>query len=211
MSTYKQKEANRANAHKSTGPTSETGKSVACMNAHKHGLTAKTIVIGNEDPKAFEALRAQLEAEFNPRPGLESDLVERLAGYIWRMRRIPVFEAAIVALGAERAVSRKRQGKDYDCLLGCGAESSAVRKHCVGPDPEPGHASESVPIRNLTLECLRSNPAPASCPARAPGTPRGRGRRCRFRLGNRQLGFVPQGPASAPQKQAQCLGQSDLS
>ena len=114
MSSYKQKEANRANAQKSTGPTSETGKSVACMNAHKHGLTAKTIVIGNEDPKAFEALRAQLEAEFNPRPGLESDLVERLAGYIWRMRRIPVFEAAIVALGAERAVSRKRQGKDYD-------------------------------------------------------------------------------------------------
>ncbi len=51
-----------------------------------HGLTGKTLVFGDEDPKAFDALRAQLEAEFNPRLGLESDLVERLAAYIWTPR-----------------------------------------------------------------------------------------------------------------------------
>ena len=114
MATNKQKAANRANAQKSTGPKSEAGKSVARMNANKHGLTAKTIVIGDEDPKAFDALRAQLEAEFNPRPGLEADLVERLAINIWRMRRMPVFEAAIIALVCERAASKKRQGDDSD-------------------------------------------------------------------------------------------------
>jgi len=112
MATYKQRTANRANAQKSRGPKSEEGKSVARMNAYRHGLTGKTLVFGDEDPKAFDALRAQLEAEFNPRLGLETDLVERLAAYIWRMRRIPVFEAAIIALGCERAASDKRRGRD---------------------------------------------------------------------------------------------------
>jgi hypothetical protein len=30
------------------------------MNALRHGLTAKNIVIGDEDPKQFEALQARL-------------------------------------------------------------------------------------------------------------------------------------------------------
>jgi hypothetical protein len=60
VATQKQREANRLNAQKSTGPKSLEGKSVARMNAYTHGLTAQTIVIGDEDPKAFDALRAQL-------------------------------------------------------------------------------------------------------------------------------------------------------
>ena len=36
------------------------------MNAVKHGLTARDVVIGDEDPKAFETLRAELEADFEP-------------------------------------------------------------------------------------------------------------------------------------------------
>jgi hypothetical protein len=109
MATYKQKEANRANALSSTGPKSETGKSVSRMNACKHGLTAETIIIDGENPEEFNHLHAQLEKEFKPPPGLESDLVERLAVYIWRMRRVPVFEAALLGLGCERAASDKRK------------------------------------------------------------------------------------------------------
>jgi hypothetical protein len=70
MSSDKQVRANRANAKRSTGPQSGYGKSIARMNAYKHGLTAETIIIGDEDPKAFEALRAQLLEEYNPRPGM---------------------------------------------------------------------------------------------------------------------------------------------
>ena len=47
------------------------------MNACKHGLTAETIIIGDEDPRAFDTLRADLEEEYNPLPGLERELVER--------------------------------------------------------------------------------------------------------------------------------------
>ena len=136
MATQKQREANRLNAQKSTGPKSEEGKSVARMNAYTHGLTAQTIVIGDEDPKAFDALRAQLEAEFNPRPGLEADLVERLAVNIWRMRRMPVFEAAIIRLGSEQAASNKRQGHNLDSLF----------------DPD----LEEVPFEDIALGLIRN-------------------------------------------------------
>jgi hypothetical protein len=70
------------------------------MNSYKHGLTAETIVIGDEDPKAFDRLRAELEEEYNPRPGIESELVERLAVLMWRLRRVPMFEAALIELRA---------------------------------------------------------------------------------------------------------------
>ena len=108
MASEKQQEANRANAKRSTGPKTVAGKALSRMNAHKHGLTAETIVIGDEDPRAFDMLRAELEEEYNPRPGIESELVERLAVLMWRMRRIPIFEAALIELRREQVASHKR-------------------------------------------------------------------------------------------------------
>ena len=97
MSSSKQRlEANRANAKRSTGPTSEPGKARSKMNALKHGLSAKKIVIGDEDPRDFEALRAALERDFQPETALESELVDQLTGLWWRLRRVPAIEAAIV-------------------------------------------------------------------------------------------------------------------
>ena len=66
------------------------------MNACKHGLTARTVVIGKEDPVEFDALRQALEEEFEPRSMMERELVERLAGIVWRLRRMPQFEAALI-------------------------------------------------------------------------------------------------------------------
>jgi hypothetical protein len=108
MASEKQVMANRANAKRSTGPKTETGKALSRVNACRHGLTAETIVIGDEDPKKFGILRAELEEEYNPRPGIESELVERLAVLMWRMRRIPMFEAALIELNREQVASQKR-------------------------------------------------------------------------------------------------------
>jgi hypothetical protein len=96
MASEKQVAANRANAKRSTGPKAAVGKALSRMNACKHGLTARTIVIQDEDPKKFERLRAELWDEWQPRPGMESVLVDRLAGEIWRLLRPPAFEAAII-------------------------------------------------------------------------------------------------------------------
>jgi hypothetical protein len=87
---------NRLNARRSSGPRTQEGKGRARMNALRHGLTAKSIVIGDEDPKEFEDLRAKLEHDLQPKTALEGELLERLAGLLWRLRRIPAIEAAIV-------------------------------------------------------------------------------------------------------------------
>ena len=91
MASDKQLIANRANAMRSTGPKTAAGKALSRMNAHKHGLTAETIIIGDEDPRAFDSCGQSLRRNGNPRPGIESELVERMAVHMWRMRRIPSF------------------------------------------------------------------------------------------------------------------------
>jgi hypothetical protein len=58
MTSFRQIEANRRNARKSTGPKTEAGKQRSRCNAVRHGLTAETVIGLLEDAddyKAFEA------------------------------------------------------------------------------------------------------------------------------------------------------------
>jgi hypothetical protein len=84
------------------------------MNALRHGLTAKNIMIGDEDPKEFEDLRAKLEHDLQPKTALEGELLERLAGLLWRLRRVPAIEAAIVNARQEATYSRVRENLAAD-------------------------------------------------------------------------------------------------
>jgi hypothetical protein len=94
MSSSKQFEANRANARKSTGPRSQGGKARSRLNSRKHGLT-RSLFVG-ECADDFDRLRAELMEEYDSRSTLECELVGRLAGILWRLRRVPFFEAAIL-------------------------------------------------------------------------------------------------------------------
>jgi hypothetical protein len=96
MPSNKQLEANRANAKNSTGPRSRAGKARSRLNSRKHGLTAKTLITVGECADDFDQLRAELIDEHEPQSSLECELVERLAGILWRLRRVPFFEAAIL-------------------------------------------------------------------------------------------------------------------
>lgn len=114
MASTKQLEANRANAKKSTGPGSQGGKARSRFNSRRHGLTAKTLIIVGERADDFDQLRAELMDEHDPQSPLEAELVERLAGILWRLRRVPFFEAAI--LSARHVEVRDRQFLNYDAL-----------------------------------------------------------------------------------------------
>jgi hypothetical protein len=86
MTTDKQLMANRANAQRSTGPRSAIGKTNSRKNAWKHGLTAKSLVIGDEKPHEFSALRAKLEEQFKPATAMENLLLDRAAGAFLDLR-----------------------------------------------------------------------------------------------------------------------------
>ncbi|MDH3582081.1 MAG: hypothetical protein OEM91_15835 [Hyphomicrobiales bacterium] len=82
----------------STGPKTEAGKQASKMNSTKHGLTAKTVVIKDEDPEVFDMLRNGLIREFAPETTLEFQLVDRIASTLWRLRRVPRIEASLMEL-----------------------------------------------------------------------------------------------------------------
>lgn len=75
----------RINGAKSRGPT---------RRRSTHGMLSKTIVIQGEDPARFAALLNTLREELKPRTPIEESLVEDLATYRWRQRRLLCMETA---------------------------------------------------------------------------------------------------------------------
>ncbi len=96
MASEKQIAANRANALKSTGPRTADGKAISRRNALTHGLRAEQLMLASEDPALFERLREALFDQFAPETVYEEQLADQLAGLIWRLKRVPVFEAAML-------------------------------------------------------------------------------------------------------------------
>jgi hypothetical protein len=98
MTSLKQIEANRRNALKSTGPTSEAGKERSRRNAMRHGLTAETVVEPLEDPDEYKAFEMSITSEFDAQTAVERELVLRLASVLWRLRRSTAIETALLQI-----------------------------------------------------------------------------------------------------------------
>jgi len=87
--------ASRLNGAKSRGPITEQGKKKSSLNALKHGLTAKTLVLSNEDHSIFEKLQQTYIDSFQPTNSLELELIHTMAAAEWRMRRAWTVETAL--------------------------------------------------------------------------------------------------------------------
>ncbi len=96
MTSQDQTKANRRNALKSTGPKSTKGKYRSRLNALKHGLLAKDIVLPSEDEQEFEGLRRALITELRPEGSLEEQIADRIVACLWRLRRVFPIEAGIL-------------------------------------------------------------------------------------------------------------------
>jgi len=101
MASPKQLKANRENAKRSTGPKSSSGKTSSRQNALKHGLSARIFVLPHEDKTSSEKLVAALKSEFSPQSRIATELVEDLAGYLWKLRRGAQYEASLIEARAE--------------------------------------------------------------------------------------------------------------
>ena len=88
MTSFRQFEANRRNALKSTGPKSLEGKRISRRNALRHGLTAETVIDRLEDSGDYRGFEAAIISDYNAETAVERELVLRLASLLWRLRRI---------------------------------------------------------------------------------------------------------------------------
>lgn len=103
MTTDAQLAANRANAARSTGPKTAAGKERARLNALRHGMTSKQLVVFDEKAEDFALFNQSMRAALAPADEFEEQLVERIVICHWRLRRTGRVEAAIINGG----------GRDY--------------------------------------------------------------------------------------------------
>ena len=61
-----QLEANRRNAQQSTGPRTEEGKRTSSLNALRHGLTSRIVVLPTEDLAAYKTFSAEFLLDLAP-------------------------------------------------------------------------------------------------------------------------------------------------
>ena len=111
MTSYRQIEANRRNALKSTGPKTEAGKQASRCNALRHGLTAETVIGALEDAEDYEAFEAAITADYDAQSAVERELVLRLASILWRLRRATTMETGLFEIQAQhlRDYQKNRQ------------------------------------------------------------------------------------------------------
>jgi hypothetical protein len=100
MTSFRQIEANRRNARKSTGPNTQEGKGRSRCNAVRHGLTAETVIGALEDADDYKAFEAAITADYDAESAVERELVLRLASLLWRLRRATTMETELFEIQA---------------------------------------------------------------------------------------------------------------
>jgi hypothetical protein len=101
MTSFRQIEANRRNAQKSTGPKTERGKQRASQNAVRHGLTAETVIKLIEDKDDYRAFEMAVTADYDAESAVERELVLQLASLLWRLRRAISIETGLLQIQIE--------------------------------------------------------------------------------------------------------------
>ena len=96
MASQEQKNANRRNARRSTGPKTPRGRYHARMNARKHGLRGHEVLLPDEDPAEFEAFRENIFRDLRPVGFLESELADHVVSSCWWLRRCDRLGAALL-------------------------------------------------------------------------------------------------------------------
>ena len=101
MTSFRQIDANRRNALKSTGPTTNSGKQRSRRNAVRHGLTAETVITSLEDEEDYKAFELSVTSGFEASTAVERELVLRLASLLWRLRRATAIDTGLLQLQSE--------------------------------------------------------------------------------------------------------------
>jgi hypothetical protein len=107
MTSSRRIEANRRNATRSTGPTTEAGKHRSRRNAVRHGLCAETVVKTVEDIHENRGFEAAVIADYDARAAVERELVLRLASLLWRLRRATAIETDLLRIQTEVVRDRR--------------------------------------------------------------------------------------------------------
>ncbi len=99
---------------KSTGPRTPKGRAVSRMNALKHGILSKQVLVRGlnlqESMQELEALHCRFWDELEPAGPLEEMLVDQIVTAHWRLRRALTAEAGEIALNVDSGHRKRTRG-----------------------------------------------------------------------------------------------------
>jgi hypothetical protein len=117
-------ETARRNGARSKGPLSTASKARSALNAIRHGLRAKSVILpGLEKASDWEDHVAAVAGSLRPTSYLEEQLVERIALQLWRLRRAARAEQSAALMSAP---SRDSLGVDVRSNFECAVDEDDV-------------------------------------------------------------------------------------
>jgi hypothetical protein len=117
VTSFRQIEANRRNALRSTGPVTEAGKHRSRRNAVRHGLCAETVVGTLEDIEDYKGFEAAIIADYDAETAVERELVLRLASLFWRIRRATAIETTLLGIQGDIVRNHPRSPGGHQDLM----------------------------------------------------------------------------------------------
>jgi hypothetical protein len=99
MPSPEQYAANRLNAEKSHGPTSPEGRTRSSINALRHGLTSRVVVLPSEDMAAYRAFSKEIVDSLDAQTPVERQFAQTVADNQWRINRIRSIEDGMLGMG----------------------------------------------------------------------------------------------------------------
>lgn len=125
MASPAQTIANQANAQYSTGPRSVAGKTRVGQNATRHGLTARHLVIRDDEREEFDAFQDSLLAELAPQGAVETITFRELLHAAWNLDRFRRLEAELSGSGDSDSF---RDGPDTAAIERLGRYQSRTQR-----------------------------------------------------------------------------------
>src|ERR1035441_2403394 len=117
-----------------SGRTPE-GKARSAMNALRHGLTARVVVLPTEDLDAYPAFAKEIVDSLDAQTPVERQFAQTVADNQWRINRIRSIEDGMLGMGHFEAAG------NFDC------PSSEI------------HSAMTPPARSATTQSLSSTSA----------------------------------------------------
>ena len=81
------------------GPKTAAGKARSRVNATRHGLAGRTVLLPSEDLIEFETFTVEFMASLDPHTPMERELARTISDGYWRLRRVRTTEDSLYAIG----------------------------------------------------------------------------------------------------------------
>src|ERR1017187_3174364 len=101
--------AREASSPPPTSGRTQEGKARSSMNALRHGLTARVVVLPSEDMDAYQAFPKEIVDSLDPQTPVERQFAQTVADNQWRINRIRSIEDGMLGMGHFEAAG------NFDC------------------------------------------------------------------------------------------------